>query len=682
MIETKRDIQGDGASPGVSEGPPGPPTIERAPRLVAEGETYGSITDRIGGIPIHRPPVLWYLGLLLSAGLVLTLLTTISVLFLKGIGIWGVEIPVAWGAAIVNFVWWIGIGHAGTLISAILYLLHQSWRNSVNRLAEAMTLFAVACAAMFPILHLGRPWTFYWILPYPNQMGLWPQWRSPLVWDAFAVLTYGIISLVFWYTGLIPDLASMRDRARRRSTQRIYGLLALGWRGSALHWHRYKSVYLLLAGLATPLVVSVHSIVSLDFAVAIVPGWHSTFFPPYFVDGAIYSGFAMVLTLIIPLRKLYGLEAYITRRHLDYMAKLLLVTGLIVVYCYVIEWFFAWYGNDLYEKRVVTDWATGVYAPIYWLVVGCAVVVPQTMWFRWVRSRLLLVFFLAVLANVGMWFERFIIVITGLHRNHIASMWGVYQQTLGDYLVDFGMIGFFVFLLILFVRLFPSASMFEIKELIHRRFRRGEASESRAAVKPPSRPVGVGHAEPEHYLGSIYGLAAEFPTAEDLLHAARDVYAAGYRKMDAYTPFPVEGLSEALDLRDHRIPLIVLLGALAGGCGAFIMMSYSAVFDYPLNVGGRPLFSWPAFIPITFEMMVLFGGLAGLAGMLVLNRLPKLYHPIFSVDGFERASRDRFFLAVEAADPAFDVRETASFLERLAPLRVEIVRTWPEGGTS
>lgn len=681
MIETRQNTQGGGVRPGGAMRTPVASIVEKAPTLLAEGETYGSITDRIGGIPIHRPPVLWYLGLLLSAGLVLTLFTTISVLFLKGIGIWGVEIPVAWGVAIVNFIWWIGIGHAGTLISAILYLLHQSWRNSVNRLAEAMTLFAVACAAMFPILHLGRPWTFYWILPYPNQMGLWPQWRSPLVWDAFAVLTYGTISLVFWYTGLIPDLASMRDRAQRRSTQRIFGLLSLGWRGSALHWHRFQSVYLLLAGLATPLVVSVHSIVSLDFAVAIVPGWHSTFFPPYFVDGAIYSGFGMVLTLLIPLRKLYGLEVYITRRHLDYMAKLLLVTGLIVVYCYVVEWFFAWYGNDLYEQRLVADWATGVYAPLYWIVVGCAVLIPQAMWFKQIRSNLLLVWFLAVLANVGMWFERFIIVITGLHRNHLSSMWGVYQQTFWDYAVDFGMIGFFVFLLILFVRLFPSASMFEIKELLHRRLKRKDGSELRKTVKQLPRPVRVGHAEPAHDIGDIYGLTAEFNTPEDLLHAARDVHAAGYRKVDAYTPFPVDGLSDALDLKDHRIPLIVLLGAIAGGCGAFVMMSYSAVFDYPLNVGGRPLFSWPAFIPITFEMMVLFGGLAGLAGMLVLNRLPKLYHPIFSVDGFERATRDRFFLSVEAADPAFDVRDTASFLEHLAPLRVEIVRTWPEGET-
>ncbi len=310
------------------------------------------------------------------------MLYCIGVLFLKGVGVWGVNIPVGWGFAIINFVWWIGIGHAGTLISAILLLLRQRWRTSINRFAEAMTLFAVSCAGLYPILHLGRPWLAYWLYPYPNTMQLWPQFRSHLIWDVFAVSTYATVSLLFWYVGLIPDFATLRDRATSRGPRFAYGLLSMGWRNSAMHWHRYETASLLLAGLATPLVVSVHTVVSFDFAIAIIPGWHTTIFPPYFVAGAIYSGFAMVMTLAIPLRYFYGLEDFITMRHLQNMAKVMLATGLIVGYGYMIETFMAWYSADNYEQFMIHNRMTGPYAPFYWSLIFCNIVAPQILWFK------------------------------------------------------------------------------------------------------------------------------------------------------------------------------------------------------------------------------------------------------------------------------------------------------------
>ncbi|MFQ5960263.1 MAG: NrfD/PsrC family molybdoenzyme membrane anchor subunit, partial [Candidatus Methylomirabilales bacterium] len=319
--------------------------------VIEPGYTYASVTDKISAIVLtRRTPRGWYVSFGIAFALVMVLLYATAYLFAVGTGIWGINAPVGWGFAIINFVWWIGIGHAGTLISAILLLLHQEWRTSINRFAEAMTLFAVACAGLFPLIHMGRPWLAYWLFPYPNTMAMWPQFRSPLVWDVFAVGTYATVSLLFWYVGLIPDMATLRDRAGKRLARVTYGVLAMGWRGSARHWHRYQMAYLLLAGLATPLVVSVHSVVSLDFAVGIIPGWHTTIFPPYFVAGAIYSGFAMVMTLAIPLRAVYKLEDFITMRHLDHMAKILLATGLIVAYGYMMETFMAFYSGNIYEE--------------------------------------------------------------------------------------------------------------------------------------------------------------------------------------------------------------------------------------------------------------------------------------------------------------------------------------------
>jgi Ni/Fe-hydrogenase subunit HybB-like protein len=451
-------------APTPSPAPPGEP---QGPPLVAAGHTFATVTDKIGAIVLTgRTPLGWLIGFSISFAIVMMFLVAVTYLFVKGVGIWGINIPIAWGFAIVNFVWWIGIGHAGTLISAILLILHQKWRNSINRMAEAMTLFAVACAGMYPLLHLGRPWLFYWLLPYPSTMGVWPQFRSPLIWDVFAVSTYATVSLIFWFVGLIPDLGTLRDRAKSAVGRIVYGVLSLGWRGSARHWSRYEMAYLLLAGLATPLVVSVHTVVSFDFAIAIVPGWHTTIFPPYFVAGAIYSGFAMVLTLALPIRAAYGLEDFITKRHLDNMAKVMLATGIIVAYGYMMEAFISWYSANTYERYMALNRMTGPYAPVFWSLILTNVLIPQALWFKKVRTTVPLLFLIALVVNVGMWLERFVIVVTSLHRDFNPSSWGMYYPTAWDWMTFIGTLGVFSALMFLFIRVLPMISIFEMRMLL------------------------------------------------------------------------------------------------------------------------------------------------------------------------------------------------------------------------
>jgi Ni/Fe-hydrogenase subunit HybB-like protein len=447
-----------------------PAVVETTDAFLGPKQTYGTVTGKIADIvltPIRKTPWGWPIGFVLAALGLMLYLYSLAVLFTVGVGIWGINIPVAWGFDIINFVWWIGIGHAGTLISAVLLLFRQSWRTSINRFAEAMTLFAVACAGLYPILHLGRPWIFYWLMPYPNTLGLQPQFRSPLVWDVFAVSTYATVSLLFWYVGLIPDLATLRDRAERRLPKVLYGILAMGWRGSAVHWYRYQTAYLLLAGLATPLVVSVHSIVGLDFAASVVPGWHVTLFPPYFVAGAIFSGFAMVMTLAIPLRAVYGLEDFITLRHLGNMAKVMLVTGLIVAYGYLMEVFFSWYSGNEFEWYLAVNRALGPYAWSYWSLIACNVLTPQLLWFRAVRRNVPLLFVISLVVNVGMWLERFVIIVISLHRDYLPSAWQMYYPTFWDFAQFAGSIGLFFTLLFLFIRVLPVISIFELRELVH-----------------------------------------------------------------------------------------------------------------------------------------------------------------------------------------------------------------------
>ena len=435
--------------------------------VIEPGHDFGTVTDKISAIVLkRRTPPAWFFGFSISFIIATILMVTIAHLVLTGIGIWGNNQPVGWSFDIINFVWWIGIGHAGTLISAILLLLRQTWRTSINRFAEAMTLFAVACAGLYPLLHTGRPWLAYWLFPYPNTMGIQPQFRSPLMWDVFAVSTYGTVSALFWYTGLIPDFATLRDRAKSRVFQMVYGMLSLGWRGSARHWYRYETAYLLLAGLSTPLVLSVHTIVSFDFAVSVLPGWHATIFPPYFVAGAIYAGFAMVLLLTIPIRKFYGLEDFITGRHLRNMAKIMLATGLIVAYGYMMETFIAWYSGNAYDQYMIFNRFKGPYMVYYWALIFCNVVAPQLLWLRSIRHNNLAIWIISFIVSIGMWLERFIIIPVSLHRDFLPSSWGMYAPTFWDWSMFIGTIGLFFTLLLLFIRFLPMISIFEMRTIL------------------------------------------------------------------------------------------------------------------------------------------------------------------------------------------------------------------------
>ncbi len=437
-------------------------------RLIPADATFASVTDDVADIVLRRPTDRsWMFAFFVGLVLLNILLTAIGWLFLVGVGVWGINVPVGWGLAIVNFVWWIGIGHAGTLISAILLLFHQDWRTSINRFAEAMTLFAVACAGLFPLLHLGRPQFFYWLVPYPATTGMWPQFRSPLTWDFFAVSTYGTVSLLFWYLGMVPDLATLRDRAKRTWVARVYGVMSFGWRNSSEHWWHYKKTYLILAGIATPLVVSVHTTVSWDFSVAIVSAWHSTVFPPYFVGGAIFGGFAMVLIIAIPLRRFYGLKHLVTEKHLDNMSKVMLAAGMVVTYGYVMDSWAAWYKNEPFDSYIYTNRFAGPYAACYWALIVCNCVIPQALWFPRVRRNTIALFGIAVAISIGMWLERLIIISLSLHRDYLPSTWAMYEPTIWDWLLYLGTFGVFLTLMLLFVRLLPSISMSEVRELVH-----------------------------------------------------------------------------------------------------------------------------------------------------------------------------------------------------------------------
>ena len=446
---------------------------ERA-QIFPKDLTHPEVGRRVALIPLQYPhPRRWWIGFGIAGALVLLWAVSVIWLFWQGVGVWGVQMPVFWGLAISNYVWWIGMGHAGTLISALLLLINQGWRNSLNRFAEAMTVFAVLMAAMYPLLHLGRPWLFYWLLPYPNTMAVWPQFKSPLVWDVFAVGTYLIVSVLFWYIGLIPDLGSVRDRAKRRGAQVFYGILALGWRGSARHWKRWQISYWICAGLAVPLVVSVHSGVSLLFAVSIEPGWHTTIFPVYFVLGAVFEGFAVVMLITITLRATFGFYELVTERHLDILAKLILATGLMTSYGYAFEAFHAWYSGDEFERQTLLDRVFGDYAWAYWATLICNALAIQLLWFRALRRRVWLLFTVAALVTFGMWTERFMLVTTTLYRDYLPSAWQFYWPSFWEWTLFLGTIGLFFFLFFLFVRLLPMISIFEVKEVLHEEKQRG-----------------------------------------------------------------------------------------------------------------------------------------------------------------------------------------------------------------
>jgi Ni/Fe-hydrogenase subunit HybB-like protein len=635
--------------------------------LVEGNHDFNTLTKLVCGLVERRTPRWWWIAMAIAGSLcALGGVMTVYVIS-TGIGVWGMNSPVGWAFDITNFVFWVGIGHAGTLISAILFLFRQKWRSSLNRFAEAMTLFAVACAGLFVTIHLGRVWVFWYLIPAPSANDIYPNYRSPLSWDFAAVATYATVSTLFWYYGLIPDIATLRDRATGWFRQRIYGLLALGWRGSGRHWHNYETGYLMLAGLATPLVVSVHTIVSFDFATSVIPGWHSTIFPPYFVTGAIFSGLAMVITLIVPLRILCGLKEVMTTRHLENMCKLILATSLLMGYGYLTEVASAWYSGSQFEQYLVRNRATGPYAWCYWLMIACNVILPQLFWFRRVRTAPWAMFAIAILINAGMWMERFVIVVTSLHRDYMPSSWRMFYPTLIDVLQLIGGFGLFLTPFLLFIRFVPMVALSEVK-----------------ACLTEANAHSVDEPEAEHNLAgslylpsddkdSLYGLLARFDGPSALLAAAQSIRAAGYRSFDTYSPFPIHGMDQAMGLRRSKVPLFTLAGGIFGLEFAYSLQWFQSVLGYPLVTGGKPLNSPEAFVPITFETMILYAAFGAIGGMLLLNGLPRLYHPVFHGRSFNRATDDSFFLVVETGDSNFEQDEALALLRAAACTEIEFL---------
>jgi molybdopterin-containing oxidoreductase family membrane subunit len=436
------------------------------PALVKGNHSFGSITSMVADINLRPTPTAWYLAFGAALSLLLLLFSMIAYLIWEGTGVWGLNNPAGWGWAIINFVWWVGIGHAGTLISAILFLFRQDWRTAINRFAEAMTIFAVMCAGIFPAIHVGRIWVIYWVFPVPNQMYMWPNFNSPLLWDVFAVSTYFTVSLLFWFVGLVPDLATLRDRIKGTLGKKIYGFFALGWTGSTKNWLNYEKAYMILAGLSTPLVLSVHTIVSFDFAVSLIPGWHTTIFPPYFVAGAVFSGFAMVETLMIISRKIFKTKDIMTDDHLEKMNIIIMVTGSMVGFAYIMEFFMAWYSGVEYEKFIFLQRATGPYAWAYWTMMLCNVISPQVYWSKKLRRNVGFTFFISIVVNIGMWFERFVITITSLSQDFLPSSWDVYTPTWVDILTYVGTFGLFFTMFLLFLRFLPMIAIAEVKSVM------------------------------------------------------------------------------------------------------------------------------------------------------------------------------------------------------------------------
>jgi molybdopterin-containing oxidoreductase family membrane subunit len=653
--------------------PDPPKELERKP-LVENMHGFAWISDKIAGVAEGKTPKWWWYTFVPSVLLMGMCFTMVGYLITTGVGVWGLGHPVAWGWAIVNFVFWIGIGHAGTLISAILFLLRQRWRTAVNRAAEAMTIFAVICAGIYPGIHVGRAWLDWWLFPIPNSNNLWPQFRSPLMWDVFAVSTYFTVSLLFWYMGLIPDLATMRDRCKAGFKKFMYGLFALGWSGSNRAWSNYEKAYLLLAGLSTPLVLSVHSIVSFDFAVSQLPGWHTTIFPPYFVAGAIFSGFGMVLTLLIPVRKLCKLEEVITVRHIELMGKVILATGSMVGYAYAIEFFIAYYSGNPYELDAFKNRAFGPYWWAYWIMVSCNVISPQLFWFKKIRTNMVAVFILSIVVNIGMWFERFVIVVTSLSRDFLPANWGYYSPSMVDILTFVGTFGLFMTMFLLFLRFVPLIAIAEVKSVIPQ----GDPDHPMGAVSDNyNSTLTVATSKDSNATGKgarkIMGMLAEFETATVIKHAATKVRDAGYKKWDVFTPFPIHGLDEAMGLKASRVGWFTFLGGVTGFTTGMLMIWFMNGFDYPLVVGGKPLFS-PVFgFPVSYELTILFGAFGSLGGMLLVNRLPRWNNPVFNSDRFVRATHDRFFVLVECGDPKYSETETRELLRTIGARHIELV---------
>ena len=671
--------------------------------LVWGPASFDSLTDQVAGVTERPQPAWWWPAFLITSALLCGGVLAATYLISTGVGVWGSNNPVNWAFDITNFVFWIGIGHAGTLISAILFLFRQKWRTSINRFSEAMTIFAVICAGIYPGIHVGRFWYAWFMFPLPNANHIWPNFRSALLWDLFAVGTYFSISLVFWYVGLIPDLATLRDRASSRLRRCVFGFLAIGWRGSTRHWRHYEVAYLMLAGLSTPLVLSVHSVVSFDFATSVIPGWHTTIFPPYFVAGAIFGGFAMVLQCMIPARRLYGLENLVTIKHIDVMCKFILATGSLVGYAYCMELFIAWYSANPTEWQTFQNRAfTGDYVWAYWVMMTCNLFVPQVFWIRWCRQTPWFVLLVVTFVNVGMWYERFVIIVQSLHHDFLPGSWGRFYPTWVDWLQMIGDFGLFFTFTLLFVRFLPMIAIAEVKgvlpmanphpphavpdaEYLKRGGEYPTADHALAAAHgPPSKANSevppAAEAVPAFIAaaggsGKPWGAVAEFANPRDLLAAARKVRDAGYKLIDAWTPYPVHGMISAIGRGRSRLPLFTLAGGLTGLAAAATMQFYLSAYYYPIIVGGKEYRSWEAFVPIFFEMTVLFAGFFTLFALIGLCGLPRLFHPADHHPTFHRSSLGGFFLTVEAADPKFDPDVTRALLENVGGKTVAVVES-------
>jgi len=679
---------------------PRPRFDEPLPRIpLVWGPTdFNTLTDQIAGITENPQPAWWWPAFLITASILLGGVLAAAYLISTGVGVWGSNNPVNWAFDITNFVFWIGIGHAGTLISAILFLFRQKWRTSINRFSEAMTIFAVICAGVYPGIHVGRFWYAWFMFPLPNANHIWPNFRSALLWDLFAVGTYFTISLIFWYVGLIPDLATLRDRAKRRRRQLLFGFLALGWRGSTRHWRHYEVAYLMLAGLSTPLVLSVHSVVSFDFATSLIPGWHTTIFPPYFVAGAIFGGFAMVLQCMIPARATYKLENLVTIKHIDVMCKFILATGTLVGYAYCMELFIAWYSGNPNEWQAFEDRAFGGdYSWAYWTMMTCNLFIPQVFWIRWCRQTPWFVLAVVTCVNVGMWYERYVIIVQSTSHDFLPGSWGRFYPSWVDWLQMLGDFGLFFTFTLIFVRFLPMISIAEVKGVLpmaspHPRPVGGEDylkvngvyptpdhamaaafwPSSSAPIEVAPQPVPPFVASPSG-TGKPWGAIAEFANPHDLLLALHKARRAGYTALDAWTPYPVHGTISAIGRARSRLPLFTLAGGLTGLAAAIGLQFYLSAYYYPIVVAGKEYRSWEAFVPIFFEMTVLFAGFFTLFSLIGLCGFPRLYHPLDNHPTFRRSTLGGFMMTIEATDPKFDADATRTFLESLGGKHVSVV---------
>jgi Ni/Fe-hydrogenase subunit HybB-like protein len=644
---------------------------DRIPWVEPAQRSYRKVTETIASVTERPQPSWWWLAFVVSSTLLLGGVLAAVYLISTGVGVWGSNIPVAWAFDITNFVFWIGIGHAGTLISAILFLFRQQWRTAINRYSEAMTLFAVICAGVYPGIHVGRFWYAWFMFPLPNANHIWQNFRSALCWDLFAVGTYFTVSVLFWYTGLIPDLATLRERSTNKYRRKVFAILSFGWRGSTRHWRHYEIAYLLLAGFSTPLVLSVHSVVSFDFATSVIPGWHTTIFPPYFVAGAIFGGFAMVLQCMIPVRSMYpGLRDIVTTRHLDVMAKFILATGSLVGYAYAMEFFTAWYSGNPNEMQIFINRATGDYWWAYWSMLTCNLFIPQILWFKSWRTTPWKLLIVATFVNIGMWWERFVIIVQSLHRDFLPGAWGNFTPSWVDWLQMAGDFGLFFTLTLLFMRYLPMISMAEIKGVLpHGASGKADNSEDAAHSTNFSALVD----KTDGGSGEAWGMIAEFSGPEKLMEAAKKLRDAGYTTLDAYTPYPVHGMVRAIGMTRSPLPWITLCGAITGLATAIFMQFYLMGWYYPTIVQDKQFTSWEAFVPIMFELMVLFSAFFTVFGMLALCGLPKYFHPADQYNLLGRATDDGFFLRVEALDSQFESVRTKQAIEMLGGYNVAVV---------